>query len=126
MSSDIFKEDPHRSCVLNSSLYIRIKVSGVFGSFSFASITERLAWVSGKKEINFSKKRLSAEGFKVRPNRCRSQYTLFHLLNQVPDDEGFDLHISCGCWMEPTKLSTCSFKSSFEATHSWTKAEYSG
>jgi len=57
-------------------------------------MAEWLARESTANDVHHSAKWFCVEGFKVRPQRCFIQLFAFHLLNQVPRSEGFDLHIS--------------------------------
>lgn len=96
-------------------------MSGVVGALPLSGGAERLAGIPASNEVNASSKQSCREGFKVRPNRSGSQGTLFHLRDQVGNGEGFDLHISGN----PVGYA-CEVNSSFDATISGAKREYSG
>ena len=96
----------------------RPEVSGILLPHSFACRRERLARIASSDDVNCSSKDVCWESFKVRENRSRIQPTLFHLRNQVCNDEGFDLHIS-----DDSIVDSSVVKSSFDTTISAAKTE---
>ena len=121
MTLDILKENASGSYFPDSFADVGPKVSGIFVPESPSRCAERLARIAASDDVNCASKEPHWEGFKVRPNRCRSQLTRFHLRNQVGSGEGFDLHISEDSMLNPGEL-----KSSLDATISGAKCENSG
>jgi hypothetical protein len=118
VSFDVFKEASNRSYCFDMFSDVWPEVAGVIFSGALSCRAERLAWISSSEDVNSVSKQLCWEGFKVRPNRCRSQETRFHLRNQVGSGEGFDLHIS-----ERSSCNPCKLKSSLDASVSAAKAD---
>jgi hypothetical protein len=84
-------------------------------------VGEGLTGISANEPVSFSVKRFEWEGFKVRPNRCGSQYTLFHLLDQIFDDKGLDFHMN-----DCSTSGKHSVNAFFESKHSAAKADERG
>jgi len=96
-------------------------VSWIFTAVAFSSSTEWLAGIPPSEDINAASKESRFEGFKIRPHRCRNHPPRFHLVNQVRNGEGFDLHMS-----EDGDFSKHSLKTELDSSISAAKAEYSG
>ena len=118
MPFDVFKKTSSRSNCLDMSPDKGPQVSRVVGSFSVAGSGERLARITASDELNAVSKEVRWEGFKIRVNRCGTQFTRFHLCNQVCNGEGFDLHITHDAMSKPGKV-----KSSFDSSVAGTKAD---
>jgi hypothetical protein len=56
----------------------------------------RLAWDAANDAIHKAAPWAAVEGSGIRPDRRRSQETLFHRRDQMSDGEGFPLHHSDG------------------------------
>jgi hypothetical protein len=95
MVGDVFEEAPNRSVCSYDTGNEGPEVTRVVCSLLQPGEREGSARISTHKSCKLVSKRECIEGFKIRPNRCGSQYTLFHLLNQVFNDEGFDLQNNC-------------------------------
>ena len=117
VSFDIFKEALSRSNCVDMFSDVGPEMTGVLLPASLSSRTERLTRISASEEVNAVSKEMCWEGFKIRVNRCGIQLTRFHLVNQVRNRVGFDLHIS-----EDSMVGASKVKSSFDATVSATKA----
>jgi hypothetical protein len=83
----------------------------VFVTEPFACGTKRGTRITASNKVNSVSKEVRWEGFSVRPYRRGMKQLVFHLRNQVRNDEGFDLHISDDSMSKPGKV-----KSSFDAT----------
>jgi hypothetical protein len=111
VSFDVLEEASNRSNCLDVSPNKWPEVSGVFGPLTKPSGAERLAGITASEHVNSVSKAVCWQGFKIRPDRCRNQLSLFHLRNQVGSCEGFDLHMSDCSMCKSGKL-----KSSLDAT----------
>jgi len=118
---DVLEEASIWSDCFNVAKDVGPEVSGVIGAHSSTSGAKGLTWVPPSDEINAVSKEVCREGFKVRPNRCGSQLTRFHLRNQVGNGEGFDLHISDDSMLDSSKV-----KSSFDSTVSCAESKNGG
>lgn len=91
---------------------------GVVGAKPSPCGAEWLARIAASEDVNTASKQVTWEGFKVRVNRCGSQQTVFHLLDQVGNGESFDLHISEDSMVDASKV-----KSSFDSSISAAETE---
>jgi len=121
VAEDVFEENAKRSDCLNDVPDVRPEVPGIIFSCSLSGRGKWLAGISPSDNANSVSKAFHWEGFKIRPNRCGSQLSRFHLRNQVGNGEGFDLHMSDDSMSKPSKL-----KSSLDTPISCAKTEYSG
>jgi hypothetical protein len=86
-------------------------VTGIVFSLPLSRGGEGLAWVACHKEVHFTVKGSSREGFKIRPDRCAVQESRFHFCDQVRAGEGFDLTKS-----DDTQIWDCSLESEMDAS----------
>ena len=118
VSFDVFKEALSRSNCVDMFSDVGPEMSGIFFSLAPSRCAKWLARVASSDEVNAVSKEMCWEGFKIRVNRCGIQLTRLHLVCQVRNGEGFDLHIS-----EDPMVGASKVKSSFDATVSATKAD---
>lgn len=121
VSFDVLEEAANRS---NCSYVVVDKwpeVSGVFCALAESCGAEWLAGITASEDINSFSKAVCWQGFKIRPDRCWNQLSLFHLCDQVRSCEGFDLHMSDCSMFKPGKA-----KSSLDATISGAETEDCG
>jgi len=107
---DVLKETHSGHNAVDDSTYPWPEVSWVFFAKSLSCNAEWLAGVATSEDVNRASKWFQWQGFKVRPNRARSQGTLLHLCDQVRNCVGFDLHMS-----ECSKLGSSKLNSSFDS-----------
>jgi len=118
VSFDVFKEALNRFNCVDMFSDVGPEMAGIFFTLAPSRCTERLARIASSDEVNAASKEMCWEGFKIRVNRCGIQLTRFHLVCQVRNGEGFDLHIS-----EDSMVGASKVKSSLDATVSATKAD---
>ena len=118
MSLNVFKKALNRSNCFNVPSDERPEVSWVVFSESFTCCCKWLAGITTSDDVNAVSKQVRWEGFNIRVYRCGRYDPVFHLVNQVRNGEGFDLHISEDSMFKPGKV-----KSSFESTISAAKAD---
>ncbi len=111
MSFNILKKAHLGFTTVDDSFDVRPKVSRVVGPFSFAGSREGLTGIAASEDANFASKRFQREGLKIRPDRCRNHPPRFHLVDQVRNCEGFDLHMS-----EDSDFPKHSLKTEFESS----------
>lgn len=96
VSFDVLEEAEKRSSCLDSSAYMREKVSGVVGPGPDPGVAEGLAGVSSSEEIHLATEASSDfwERLNVRPNRRRIEPSLLHACSQYRGRIKLDLHVT--------------------------------
>tara|TARA_R110000850_G_scaffold200769_2_gene326794 strand:- start:187 stop:582 length:396 start_codon:yes stop_codon:yes gene_type:complete len=94
MPFDIFAEDPFGLELTHDSRDFRPKVAGICSALSVAGNAERLAWISGRQEMNLSAPCTAVEGFEIVPNRCLSQGLVCHPRHESSRCMGFPLDVT--------------------------------
>lgn len=73
----------------------------IFIGLSFAGDAKRLAWITGREDMNSVAPRLAVERFEIVPYKCRSQGLVCHPRHESGRSVGFPLdetHSSIG-WL---------------------------
>jgi hypothetical protein len=94
MTFDIFEEDPFGLDFADNARNLRPKVTGIVLAFALAGVSERLAWIAGREDMNAAAPWLAVERSKVAPDRRLCQGRVFHPCHESGRSMGFPLDVT--------------------------------